>query len=277
MQNAIKRILIPIDFSLDAANALWHADRFAHLHEADLYFLNVVPVENQMGVSISASEAGYTQADTGEAATELRSFVRSILKRSIPDDHFLVANGPVVERIVDIAEQNKIDLLVMGTRGSGRTSPAWVGSTTADLLERAPCHLLVVPEKANRSELNKVLCATDLKESDPYRIWKAANILKAFAPKISCVHVHSAHNGTFHISMDELKSFLTVTVPTIDISFYEIVGITAWDSLNDFCMHNHTDLLVVFKPLDGLLKTLLHRSVSRSLLLQTTVPLMVLR
>ncbi len=277
MQEAIRNILIPIDFSLDAANALWLADRFAKIHDAQVFLLNVVPSENPVGVSTSKAQHMPSKERSDQAGVDLRHFVRSILTRPIHESQFLVDCGSVGDCIIQAAIENEIDLIVMGTKGKDRTTPFWLGSTAAYIMEESPCHVLVVPEKARKISIKKALCATDLQESDPYRIWKAAQLLKAFSPELSCVHVHSSHNGTFHISMDELKSFLTITIPSIPLKFYEIVGITAWDSLNDFCMQNETDLLIVFKPFQGLLKTLLHRSVSRSLLLQTTVPLLILK
>lgn len=277
MQVAIRKILIPIDFSLDAANALWLADRFAKMHDAQVFLLNVVPSENPVEVSSAEAKTMPPKDRSEQAGVELRRFVRSILARPIHESQFLVNCGSVGDRIIQAVIDHEIDLIVMGTKGKDRTTPYWLGSTAAYIMQESPCHVLVVPEKARKIDIKRALCATDLQESDPYRIWKAAQLLKAFSPELSCVHVHSSHNGTFHISMDELKSFLTLTIPNVPIKFFEIVGITAWDSLNDFSMQNETDLLVVFKPFQGLLKTLLHRSVSRSILLQTTVPLLILR
>jgi len=277
MQEAIRKILIPIDFSLDAANALWLADRFAKIHDAQVFLLNVVTSENPVEVSSTETQSMSSKDRSEQAGVELRHFVRSILSRPINENQFLVDSGAAGDCIIHAVIDHEIDLIVMGTKGKDRTTPYWLGSTAAYIMEESPCHVLVVPEKARKVSIKKALCATDLQESDPYRIWKAARLLKAFSPELSCVHVHSSHNGTFHISMDELKSFLTITIPSIPIKFYEIVGITAWDSLNDFCMQKETDLLIVFKPFQGLLKTLLHRSVSRSILLQTTVPLLILK
>mgnify|MGYP006272303887 FL=1 len=276
-EKRIQKILVPVDFSTEAANALLLADRFAQVHGAEIFLLNVVTVRDQMGISVPESETGYSQSRLEDVGRQLRHFVREILTRDVLDDHFWVVPGPVVEQIVHTAKTQQMDLIVIGTKGQGGSSQAWIGSTAADLLERTPCHVLLVPEKARQVRIEHAVCATDLQENDPYRIWKAANLLQGFAPVISCVHVHASHNGTFHISMDELRAFLTVTIPSVRLKFFEIVGITAWDSLNDFCGQHETDLLIVFKPFRGLLKTLFHTSVSRSLLLQSTVPMLVIR
>ena len=274
MQNQIKHILVPVDFSSDSVNALYLADRIARLHDSTIFLVNVVPAERPL--TITAKDTPRSVPSQENAEYQLRTFVRALLTRDLLDSQFLVDQGPVVPSIARTAKKHSIDLIVMGTRGQGKISDSWIGSTATQLLDQTTCPILLVPEKARDVDIKQALCATDLQENDPYRIWKAANLLQKFAPAISCVYVHGSHNGTFHISMEELRAFLTVTIPSIRLKFFEIVGITAWDTLNDFCMQHHTDLLIVFQPFRGLLKTLFHKHVGRSLLLQSTVPILIL-
>lgn len=275
MKHPINTILVPVDFSSDSVNALYLADRIAKLHESTLYLVNVVPAANPLHMAAQETHASAPTPD--EAEHQLRSFVRALLTRDLLEHQFLVAKGAVVPSIARSARENAIDLIVMGTRGQGKIASSWIGSTATQLLNHTTCPVLLVPEKAREVRIQNALCATDLQESDPYRIWKAASLLQKFSPDISCVHVQGPHNGTFHISMEELRAFLTVTIPSIRLKFFEIVGITAWDTLNDFCLQHQTDLLIVFKPFRGLLKTLFQKSVGRSLLLQSTVPILILQ
>ncbi|HKK74272.1 MAG TPA: universal stress protein [Saprospiraceae bacterium] len=273
MKDDIKNILVPIDFSSDSVNALYLADRIARLHDGTVFLVTVVPATSPE--KITDQDAATPSRLQDEAGAQLRSFVKSLLTRDVFDHQLLVTHGPIVSSIARTAQENAIDLIVMGSRGKGKILSSWIGSTAIQLLDQKTCPILLVPEKARDVRIQKALCATGLQESDPYRIWKAANLLKKFAPAISCVHVQGAHNGTFHISLQELQAFLKVTIPTIPLKFFEIVGITAWDTLNDFCLQNQTDLLVIFKPFRGILKTLFHESAGRSLVLQSTVPMLI--
>ena len=53
----------------------------------------------------------------------------------------------VVEQIVGTAEEISADLIVMGTAGAKGILGALRGSVTEQVLRRAPCCLLAVPDK----------------------------------------------------------------------------------------------------------------------------------
>lgn len=53
--------------------------------------------------------------------------------------------GDPAERIVDEAEREHADLIVMGTRGLGASRKLLLGSVGDEVLRHAPCKVLVVP------------------------------------------------------------------------------------------------------------------------------------
>ena len=57
----------------------------------------------------------------------------------------VVAGTPHLE-IVRLAEERKLDLIVMATHGRGFFAHALIGSTTERVLRHAPCPVLVVQE-----------------------------------------------------------------------------------------------------------------------------------
>ncbi len=48
------------------------------------------------------------------------------------------------DQIVDYAEKNDVDLIVMGTHGRGGLEKMWLGSVTEKVLRKAHCPVLVV-------------------------------------------------------------------------------------------------------------------------------------
>ena len=51
--------------------------------------------------------------------------------------------GYPADALVDYCDQTKADLLVLGTRGRGRLSSTFLGSTSLRALERAHCDVLI--------------------------------------------------------------------------------------------------------------------------------------
>lgn len=65
--------------------------------------------------------------------------------------------GPVGRTLRDVASDAAADLIVVGSRGRGAVASAVAGSVSADLVDHAPCPVLV----ARRPSVNRVLVATD--------------------------------------------------------------------------------------------------------------------
>ena len=51
--------------------------------------------------------------------------------------------GLPADTIVEIAQEKKVDLIVMGRHGQGRAREQVLGDTARDVLQNAPCAILV--------------------------------------------------------------------------------------------------------------------------------------
>jgi len=81
---------------------------------------------------------------------------REVARRDCVVDHVLL-RGHAARAIVDEARTFGADLVVMGSRGHGALSIAVLGSTSAEVVDHAPCPVLVV----RRSRLGSILLAED--------------------------------------------------------------------------------------------------------------------
>lgn len=73
----------------------------------------------------------------------------------------VVRRGRVASVLLEMAEEPRADLIVVGSRGHGVTASALLGSTSATLADHAPCPVLV----ARRPFVRRMLLATDASES----------------------------------------------------------------------------------------------------------------
>lgn len=78
-----------------------------------------------------------------EAREAVDAFVRAHL--SGQPVRARIGDGEVVEEIVRIAREENADFLVVGTEGRGTFARIVLGSTTQEILHRAPCPVVVVP------------------------------------------------------------------------------------------------------------------------------------
>ena len=61
--------------------------------------------------------------------------------------HTSLLSGHPYEEIVKYAEEKKIGIVVLGTRGHGLMKSLLIGSTTDRVVRRAPCPVLSVSQK----------------------------------------------------------------------------------------------------------------------------------
>ena len=120
----LRRILVPVDHEPDPAAAVSYATRAAVMSHEGVVEIDLLRVGRK--------------PDWPE--------LRLPEMQSVKFNRIL-RNGDVVEQIVETAEQTQADLIVMGTAGAKGILGAVRGSVTEQVLRRAPCCLLAVPDK----------------------------------------------------------------------------------------------------------------------------------
>ncbi len=138
----IERILVTTDFSETSETAFSLARRVADKFDAEIVLLHVLDAQlPPLVFEPSGVSAGqFEQQRVARAGDRLQAFA-SRLGENIETK--VICGTPHVE-IVNFAENNPIDMIVMATHGRGFISHAILGSTTERVVRRAPCPVFVV-------------------------------------------------------------------------------------------------------------------------------------
>jgi nucleotide-binding universal stress UspA family protein len=96
--------------------------------------------------------------------------------------------GEPYERIVDLADAENCDLIIMGRRGRRRLARALVGSVTARVIGYSRRDVLVVPKDAQVG-WQKILVATDGSKYSNAAIAKAIDFAKSYGGELKIVSV----------------------------------------------------------------------------------------
>jgi nucleotide-binding universal stress UspA family protein len=141
----LKKILVPTDFSESARHALTYGISFAREYEAELQLLHVV--ENlTVGYAsdlFPVPMAEVFQEISGYAKAELAKLGAEARAKNVDVVEHVVQGKPSAE-IIRFAEENEVDMIVLGTHGKGMLDQALFGSTTERVVRRAPCPVLTV-------------------------------------------------------------------------------------------------------------------------------------
>ena len=146
---ALKRILVPTDFSDPSEEALKTAMAFAQTFGATLDLVHVAvevayPLPPPIDVASLPIDIGpaLERAAEGLAVEEARLGEAGIRCESAT----LV--GRADQQIVERARATSADLIIMGTHGRGGLAHAILGSNTERVVQHAPCPVLVIPRPA---------------------------------------------------------------------------------------------------------------------------------
>lgn len=167
----MKKILVPIDFSENSKNALRVAVGIAHNSGAKVEMLHVnlaAIYSAPLSEYVAASSIVVDNKQYGEEASE----ELEQLKETLLADPALagleitirVADGFLHNTINTVANDDGIDLVVMGTKGVSGLTEFLLGSNTEKVIRTAPCPVLAVPETAKKFEPKMVLLSSTLKE-----------------------------------------------------------------------------------------------------------------
>jgi len=133
----MKRILVPLDGSDLAERALAPALRLAARHQARLHLAIVVeetPPPLALAMDIRAGQQEQKEGQAREYLNRIRDRLAIEWQEVSIEVHLAV--GPVAERILGVAAEQGVDLIVLTTHGRGRWERFWLGSV-ADYLVRA--------------------------------------------------------------------------------------------------------------------------------------------
>ena len=271
----ISKILVPTDFSDVANNALHFALKFAEKAKATVHILHVthIPV---VDASFPA-EVYQTFMSEIEETTKLNfeKLEKNYLQNSGVKCEIFSVMGYVNDEVKDFAEQNNIDLIIMGTTGASGIQEVLVGSNASSVVARSHVPVLVIPPSSTYHELKNIVYSSDFNEPEFPAVSRLMFIAELFDANISVLHVKNEADKFFNsennffvrnkhnISYDKIKM---VKLPEGDVM----------DKINEFIENEHADLLVMAKHNRSFFDRIFHRSLSKQMTYHTKIPLLVL-
>ena len=138
----IKKILIPVDGSDYMKNEISWACEFAKTFKADVTIFHVVamPVSSDIG-GIPAASRQLEEAGT-KILEEAKQMAESCDVSPKAEMDFSVGNPGI--RIVKKAENEGMDLIIIGAKGKNRFREILMGSVANTVINHAKCLVLVV-------------------------------------------------------------------------------------------------------------------------------------
>ena len=165
----IRKILYATDLSENSAYAFYFAIDFAQKHNANIVILHVVePISPHVYPYIARETVLITEKDSIKEAIEeiknrLQSFCRKVEGEIGPPcvelvSKTLVPLGHPTEEILNTADREDCDLIILGTHRKGFLAHTFLGSVSSEVLHRTrkPVFIVPLPSKKNNLDWGKI-------------------------------------------------------------------------------------------------------------------------
>ena len=141
-KQAIRRILVPVDFSEASEIAVQHAKEIAQTYGAEIDLLHVV--EEVVYPSAYGVEPPYVPSQ--DVVARVEKALGSMAREDIGYEHVQVSAriGYAPLTILDYVESNDIDLIVLATHGRTGLDRMLLGSVAERVIRRAPTPVFIV-------------------------------------------------------------------------------------------------------------------------------------
>ena len=148
---------------------------------------------------LGLSEAYLTKDESQEAA-EAHYYMKLAKTRfdSFLDKPYLqgiryrvvVQNYKIFSELNQVALENKVDLIVMGSHGSSGLGELFVGSNTEKVVRTSTIPVLVVKVKRSNFNLKTIVMATDFSTESVEAYKKLMGIINLWEPKVYLINVN---------------------------------------------------------------------------------------
>ena len=189
----VKHILFPTDFSDCAAQAFEHALFMARDTGATLHALHVVVLTAPGWAAEREELVAEREAEVGgelEALLRARDLAGVNVKKAV---HRAASAG---EGILAHAEEQEVDLIVLGTHGRRGVRRLLLGSEAEDVIRHAECPVLAVPERDvpfPAAPLNHIVVPVDFSEHSERALTQAQALAAQHEARITLLHLLERH------------------------------------------------------------------------------------
>lgn len=278
MNYSIKKILWATDFSTESMNALAYAELFAQKCGAKLTAVHVLPEIEPALIEARPAllEDLYEQVGVklGQAKKKLEALAA---RKSLRFNKVVIEPGAPAKKIVEIAETDKVDLIVLGKTGLSALERVVLGNVANGVLRHSPAPVLVVGGKRAKPRIDKILVPTDFSPHEEIErdfAWILASSFKADLTLLNVLVLHDYRvQAEFSESLlreilDRLKARKAREKKPFAVTEDVVAAVNAAAGIANYASANRFDLIAM--------STMAHSKLSRFFLGSNTERVMTL-
>ncbi len=264
-------ILVPTDFSNPSHAAARYATMLVKEMGAKILLFHAAPRRDPL--LERNDEFWISKANGG-----LKKLEADLIEQGVnPSDLRckVVQRQPLWKAVEELAKEQGISLVVMGTKGESNKPDIWVGKTAFEIMEQTSLPTIFVPERTSMGKPKAIVYATDLRDA-PGEAKMLMPLVRLFEAHLYVLNVEEP-NTPSNINKSVLEWQLREENRYNAISLHDVKGETVVQGIQKFCKVKKADLVVMFRRRRGLFERILHRSLTKGVSYQTKIPLLIFK
>lgn len=272
------KILVPTDFNRASLSAYNYASLVAERFDAEITLLHVIAGSFNTGDTLAIEPLQTLETTANE---RLQYFSKKYAEEQkvelpVPAKKTIVRWGMPGFTIVDYADDNDYDLIVMGSRDKYGFFDRLLGSASAITVRRSSCPVMIIHADTPMRLPEKVVFTFDDKVDieDSVEDYRSLNkVLKAYT---KFLHVDN-HQGKDDIS-DQVAEILDEMADeeySFAFDVQTIKGDSVTDKIKDFCLFEKADMIVMHHREKGVFGSLFGRQLSVEVAQDFKLPVLV--
>ncbi len=275
----MKTILYATDYSENSAAALKYAQALGTQLDTRLVVTHIFDYPTVLGTEVLSEPFPNLEKDNFKMhRSKLEEFCTEHLgdEWDTPNIQLEVGeNKSVIKGIILVAEEWQAEMIIVGMWGGSGLRELIMGSTTKQLIEKAPCPVLAIPADMSRMPINTIVYATDFEEEDIHAIQKLVEIAKPLDARIDIVHISTKEEYKGDMQMKWFKEALEERIKYKNIKFKMLFSEDIFESLRIYLGDVGADLMVMLeREKKGFLKKWFHQDLVKKMESYGRVPLM---
>ncbi|TPN87069.1 universal stress protein [Aquimarina algicola] len=275
----MKRILVPIDFSTNALNALEYARELFNNEECIFFLLNVY-VSNRSAMLSEEYNDTILDKMSDESEHELEVLLKKLIKNNNYSNHEFKAisvTDTLLKAINHVSISKKINYIVMGTKGAKGAKEIFLGSNTVKVINGInKCPIIVVPQNYIPKPPSLIAFSTNFKRTFyQNELEPLIEIVLSKGSKINIARIMDEEYLTNRQNIN--KETLKGLFHNLDYIFCKIdVGNSEAEALRNFTMQTESDLIVLIHHKQNFFQKLLEEDVVDKISFNSVLPILIL-
>jgi len=288
----MKKILVPVDFSTHADITCNYALEFTKLTDSEIllyhtYFDQIVIPDSTfpdtMDMNTMYNEElmkellHQAEKNLGEMKNKLDLRVKKENLENVTIKT-LVTGGDIELELKDVCRTYRPDLVVIGTRGEGKSNAVW-GRISTFIVNHVNVPVLMIPNIKTFLGFQNTMVAIDLSKENQTMIDHVIDLLHPFDVHLNCVHflIHKKNKDDETLRLEALKELFLSGKKSVNMSFEMIeVEEDNQKSIEDIVKKKNITLIAFQPHKRNFLYTMFTSNITKKNLFSTNIPLIAI-